>query len=239
MTRLTVVTLNTRGTPLRGLAHRYRTIADALETSRADVINLQEVLTYAHLHLLRRSMPTYQANFQPSAAGPAGGLVTFTRSRGTTSYQRLPAAYRNGILRTHVPEVTVFTTHLRANRDGDWSPTNRFYPIHQAQLSALARHTAAKPAVLTGDFNVARDTTLYRDFLRESGLVDAFASCPPTFHRAYLPPGRSAHCIDYVLISGAAVVESAQLDGDYASDHLGLQVRLRFHSTETTGRGVR
>ncbi|HZX03706.1 endonuclease/exonuclease/phosphatase family protein [Kribbella sp.] len=229
MTHLTVASLNTRGTPLRGLAHRYTTIATTFESSGADVVNLQKVLTYVHLHLLRHSMPSYHANFRPSAAGPAGGLVTFTRSQGSVTYQRLPASrLPRGVLRTRLPSLTVLNTHLLANRDGDWSPTNRFHAIHQAQLAALSRYAAAEPAVLTGDFNVPRDSALYRDFLCDSQLVDAFDDCPPTFHQAYLPPGRSPQCIDYVLLSGSAVVESAELDGGYPSDHLCLRVSLRF-----------
>ncbi|NUR97715.1 MAG: endonuclease/exonuclease/phosphatase, partial [Kribbellaceae bacterium] len=107
-----------------------------------DVVNLQEVLTYRHLHLLRRSMPTYRANFRPSAAGPAGGLVTFTRSPAQGSrYRRFPVPPRTvavkrrarldarlkGVLFTQLGGLTVVNTHLLANHDGDWSASNRYY----------------------------------------------------------------------------------------------------------------
>ena len=247
MTRLTIASLNTRGVPLfsSDLRSRYLTIAKAFETSDADVVNLQEVLTYYHLHLLRSSMPSYRANFRPSAAGPAGGLVTFSRLPvTTTNYRRLTAVLK-GALVTRLADVTIVNTHLSANRDGDWSPTSRYYDMHQSQLTALARYvgTAEQPAVVCGDFNVARDSSLYRDFIRDSGLTDAFGdACPPTFHQAFLGPGQTPHCIDYVLLSGQITVESTdltftnKLGETYASDHLGLQVRLNLDGLRRTAR---
>jgi hypothetical protein len=79
---LTVVTLNTRGIPVIGsrLAARYQAIGEALDHSDADVVALQEVLTYWHLRLLARRMRSFgHVAYRPSAAGPAGGLVTFSR----------------------------------------------------------------------------------------------------------------------------------------------------------------
>ena len=79
---LTVATLNTRGVPVTGsqLARRYRAIAEALEASDADVIAFQEVFTYWHLRLLARRMRSFRhVAYRPSPAGPAGGLVTFSR----------------------------------------------------------------------------------------------------------------------------------------------------------------
>jgi hypothetical protein len=102
VTGLTIVSLNTRGLPLFGsaLRTRYTAIADGFEQSDVDVVNLQEVLTYRHLHLLRRAMPSYRANFRPSVAGPAGGLVTFTRRPAVgVRYRRFPAAPTTAALR--------------------------------------------------------------------------------------------------------------------------------------------
>jgi endonuclease/exonuclease/phosphatase family metal-dependent hydrolase len=240
VSHLTVASLNTRGVGPH-LRTRYGVIGSVFETSHVDVVNLQEVLTYYHLHLLRRSMPSYRASFRLSAAGPAGGLVTFSRRAvTTTSYRRLSALLK-GALVTRLADVTIVNTHLSANRDGDWSPTSRYYGLHQTQLTALARYVGAveQPAVVCGDFNVARDSSLYRDFIRDSGLTDAFGNdCLPTFHQAFLGSGQSPHCIDYVLLSGPITVDSAELTftdklGEiYATDHLGLQVRLRRKVSE-------
>jgi endonuclease/exonuclease/phosphatase (EEP) superfamily protein YafD len=124
-------------------------------------------------------MPSYRANFRPSAAGPAGGLVT---------------------------------------------------PVHRSQLTSLSQYveTVEGPVILTGDFNIPRDSPLYRDFLQTTHLTDAFGdSCPPTFHKSHLPANRPAHCIDFTLVAGPTV-ESARVNPTHPSDHLGLEVRVRF-----------
>jgi len=252
MRDLTVASLNTRGIPIRGsrLGERYTAIAGVFEASTVDVVNFQEVLTYFHLRQLVRSMPSYRfANFRRSAAGPAGGLVTVSRSAVTgTGYRRFPIppsaevaglprlsrlkASLKGSLVTRLAGVSIVNTHLLANHDGDWSESNRFYRLHQSQLAALGRYVGAvqQPAIVSGDFNVARDSSLYRDFIRDTGLLDAFGDdCPPTFHPAYLEPGKTSNCIDFLLLSDPSItVEAAELtftSGDL-SDHLGLQVRV-------------
>ena len=80
--RLSVASLNTRGIAIRGsrLASRYTVIGTEFEAGRADVVCFQEVFTYWHLRLLARRMPSFRhVSYRPSALGPAGGLVTFSR----------------------------------------------------------------------------------------------------------------------------------------------------------------
>jgi endonuclease/exonuclease/phosphatase family metal-dependent hydrolase len=258
--RLTLASLNTRGIPLGGsrLGERYTAIARSFEGSNVDVVNFQEVLTYYHLRQLTRSMPSYRfISFRRSVAGPAGGLVTLSRRPvSKTSYRRFPMpsaseaaglprlsrllATLKGSLVTRLGGISIVNTHLLANQDGDWSPQNRFYRVHQGQLAALARSVATlpQPAIVSGDFNVSRDSALYRDFLRDTRLIDAFGNdCPPTFHTAYLEPGQPSHCIDFVLLSDPSItIEAADLTftdrqpmragPGYLTDHLGLQVRM-------------
>ena len=260
--RLTVASLNTLGIPLFGshLRDRYGAIASVFEASEVDVVNFQEVLTYYHLRLLIRSMPSYPfVSFQRSAAGPSGGLVTMSRRTiAGSSYQRFPVpaaadtaglprlsrlmAALKGALVTRLAGVTIVNTHLLANHDGDWSDTSRYYRVQEGQLTALGRHVATVPwpAIISGDFNVARDSSLYGDFIRDTGLLDAFGEdCPPTFHAAYLEPGKSPTCIDFLLLSDPSItVESANLiftdklptpaGPAYATDHLGLLAQLTF-----------
>ncbi|GAB3810198.1 endonuclease/exonuclease/phosphatase family protein [Kribbella italica] len=246
--QLTIATLNTRGTPLRGsqLADRYRAIGAYFDGSETAVVTFQEVHTYYHLRLLRTAMPSYAVSFQPSLAGPAGGVVTFVRRPAATrSYRRLPTgpgvprwprtkAHFKGVLLTRFDQVWIANTHLLANLDGDWSDASRFTPIHRAQLNALARVIASLegPIVLCGDFNVARESTPYKEFLDRTGLVDAFGGeCPPTFHAEYLGPGKSPHCIDFILTRGLEILTAEQILTDkldlpqgpaYVSDHVGL-----------------
>ncbi|MFI5731830.1 endonuclease/exonuclease/phosphatase family protein [Kribbella sp. NPDC051587] len=260
MVRLTVASLNTRGMPLRGsrLGERYAAIGAVFEASDVDVVNFQEVLTYYHFRQLVRGMPSYRfVSFRRSVAGPAGGLVTLSRTaiaRTTYVHFPLPAAADvvglprssrlqarlKGVLVTHLAGVAVLDTHLLANFDGDWSETNRYYRLQHQQLTTLAHAVAAldKPAVITGDFNIASNSPLFRTFIQETGLLNTFGdNCQPTFHEAYLRPRRPAHCIDFLLLSAPSItVKTTQLTfttplpmpggPDYLSDHLGLQATL-------------
>ncbi|WP_209692703.1 endonuclease/exonuclease/phosphatase family protein [Kribbella aluminosa] len=130
-----------------------------------------------------------------------------------------------------------------ANTDGVWSTDNRFYRPQLDQLRSLTRTVRGdeSPAVVCGDFNVSRESTLYDEFRRGSGLRDAFGgSCPPTFHAEYLPPRRTAHCIDFIFVTEPAEVGSTTLlftgkrampsGPGHVSDHLGLQAQLSFRS---------
>ncbi|GAB2592927.1 endonuclease/exonuclease/phosphatase family protein [Kribbella endophytica] len=249
--QVSVATLNTRGTPVRGpqLADRYRAIGAFFDGSDVDVVNFQEVHTYYHSRLLRTAMPSYDVSFRPSLVGPAGGVVTFVRrSVGARSYRRLPIGAEHdvrrwprtkarfkGVLLTRLDDLWIANTHLLANPAGDWSDDSRFTPIHRGQLDALARvvESLDGPVVLCGDFNVARDSTPYEEFLKRAGLVDAFnGECPPTFHTDYLGAGKSPHCIDFILTRGLEVESAEQILADkvnlpggpaYVSDHVGLR----------------
>ena len=257
--RVAVVSLNTRGIAPVGsrLAARYAVIGAALDTGDADVACFQEVFTWWHLRLLARRMRSFRhVSFRPSVAGPAGGLATFSRLpvSGTVyhgfgtppaapgiSRVTLLEARLKGVLVTRLarPGLCVINAHPAANRDGDWSRGSRFYPLHRAQLAALARvvRSAAAPAVVCGDFNVDRDSSLFGEFLTEAGLADAFnGSCPATFRTEYLPPGKTPHCIDFILTSDGVKAEAATvvfadkepLPGGpgYVSDHVGLRASL-------------
>ena len=257
--RVTVVTLNTRGVPVvgSGLAGRYAAIGATLAAGDADVACFQEVITWWHLRLLWPRMRSFpHVSYRPSRAGPAGGVVTFSRlpvastvyrsfgvpqeAPGISRGVRLRAGLKGALVtRLESPGLCVVNTHPVANWDGDWSQGNRFYPLHRAQLAFLARfmRDVAGPAVLCGDFNLARDSSLFDDFMAETGLGDAFeGKCPPTFRAEYLPPGKPPHCIDFILTADGVKAETAtvvftgkeQLPGGpgYVSDHVGLRAGL-------------
>ncbi|WP_328327635.1 endonuclease/exonuclease/phosphatase family protein [Kribbella sp. NBC_00382] len=244
-----VASLNTRGTPIGGsrLTARYAEIARAFEASPVQVVNFQEVLTYYHLRRLAAGLPSFRAAYRPSLAGPAGGVVTFSRLPvESVRYRRLPAprstelslrlrGFLKGALVTRVAGLSVVNVHLLANTDGTWSASNRFHPIHQQQLTELAAlvGSLALPCVVTGDFNIPRHKPLVQDFLNTTRLVDAFGGeCPPTFQQAYLPAGMKSQCIDFILTAGltaesADVVFEEELPSiGYVSDHIGLLTQL-------------
>jgi endonuclease/exonuclease/phosphatase family metal-dependent hydrolase len=259
--RLVVASLNTWGMSVRGshLVDRYRAIGSAFEASAVDVVNFQEVLTYYHLRQLEKALPSFAAvSYRQSLVGPAGGVVTLSRRPvDGTRYRRFPmlsAAETSGvsrltrfkaplkgalITRLVEPDVSIVNTHLLANFDGDWSQTNRFYPVHRSQLAGLARVVSSVPgpAIISGDFNISRESTLHRDFLAETELIDAFGGqCPPTFHADFLEAGKTPQCIDFVLLAGPIEVLDAEVifTGEvampsgpgYVSDHLGLRAEV-------------
>jgi endonuclease/exonuclease/phosphatase family metal-dependent hydrolase len=235
-------------------------MGEFLEASDVEVVNFQEVLSYYHLRQLTKHLPSFRhAVHRHSAVGPASGLVTMSRRQpARKGYKRFPLpparltaplprlsrfkAPLKGILMTRLdePDVWVVNTHLLANLDGDWSEENRYYPLHRHQLATLAcvLDSVAEPLIVSGDFNIARDSSLFEGFTAESRLVDAFGGdCPPTFHPEYLGPGKSSHCIDFLMFSGETIeAEHARLiftdkvpmasGPDFASDHLGLAATL-------------
>ena len=262
---LTVASLNTRGIPLTGsqLAERYAVIGAGFDARDADVVCCQEVLTYWHLRLLVRRMRSFRrVSYRPGPFGPNGGLVTFARRPVSgTAFRRfgrpprapgVPRASRvqarlKGALVTRLarPELCVINTHPVANHDGDWSEANRFYPLHRAEFAVLARvvNEAGPRAVVCGDFNVSRESSLFGDFMAVTGLADAFGGvCPATFRAEYLPAGATPHCIDFILTAGEVKAESTGLvfaekePLGYVSDHIGLRARLSL--TPIAGRAT-
>lgn len=250
--RLTVASLNTLGFPIVGSdrAERYRVIADTFETSEVDVVCFQEVFTYHHLRQLTGRMPSFRhVGLRRSVVGPAGGVVVLSRrpiagsdfhrfplprkTAGLPWLVRFKAAWRGALVtRLAEPRLCVVNTHILPNLDEDWSPENRFYRPQQRQLAVLARvvRGLSAPSVVCGDFNVPRDSPLYRDFIAETGLTDVFGDrCPPTLRE-------SPYCIDYILVAGPIKVEAtdllftdkAPLPGGpgYVSDHIGLCAAL-------------
>src|SRR4029078_10267922 len=111
-------------------------------------------------------------------------------------------------------ELGVVHTQRVANHDGDWSEANRFYPLHRAEFAVLARvvNEAGPRAVVCGDFNISRESSLFGDFMAATGLADAFGgACPATFRAEYLPAGATPHCIDFILTAGEVTAESTAL----------------------------
>lgn len=256
---MTVASLNIRGLPLTGsrLAARCEAIGAFFEASDADVVCLQEVLTHYHFRQLARQMPSFRyASSRRTLPGPAGDVVTFSRlPMSATAYHGFGAsphapdvplrtrigARMKGALVTRLadPAIAVVNTHPVANTDGDWSPSNRFSPVHRAQLAALALvvRSVPVPAVVCGDFNVDRDSALFGEFIASTGLDDAFkGGCPATFRAEYLSAGKTPHCIDFILTAGEIKARDTEVlftgrqvlrsGTGYVSDHLGLLARL-------------
>src|SRR6201985_2830272 len=129
----------------------------------------------------------------------SGGSAGRPRAPGVPTASRLQARLKGALVtRLASPELCVVNTHPVANHDGDWSEANRFYPLHRAEFAVLARvvNEAGPRAVVCGDFNVSRESSLFGGFMAATGLADAFGGgCPATFRAEYLPAGGAAHSL--------------------------------------------
>jgi hypothetical protein len=230
-----------------------------------DVLLLQEVWTRSLLRFIGARLPSLPFSaWRPNLAGqPAGGLAVFARRplcpAAFTSFAKARPARTSprframtalscrlqGVLtvRTTDGALLLGNTQLTANRDGDWSPANRHHQLHRQQLRIVhhaLRTTGAHTtplSILGGDFNIASTSPLYPLVVDHGAWQDPFAPTDhPTYRAECLPPGRPAHRIDYLLVSGKPVIsadlvltEPSHLDGGtrFLSDHLAPRIRLR------------
>lgn len=230
-----------------------------LERSDVDVACLQEVVLRRRVALLRSLAPSFtQVAYRPFWIGVLGGLVTLSRwpvvDQRYVVYKRLgrwrnagrsDRLIRKGFLLTELDaagrRLVVVNTHLVANYDGDWSRGNDYAGLEHAELGQLAEAVGGvdPPAalVVAGDLNVPSGTWLFDDFLRRTGLRDAFdGRGGPTWRPA--PASDSQHDIDHVLVRGPVDVsaelrwrEPVRLDDGRTvplSDHLGIAATLEL-----------
>ncbi|MFP5369397.1 MAG: endonuclease/exonuclease/phosphatase family protein, partial [Actinomycetes bacterium] len=214
MTRIRLLTLNAL---MRGdVRARLRALGAILQESDHDVVCLQEILHAGGVRLLRRLTPRYGHYFATGFPLLHVGLMLLSRwplvRPGFTRYRmagppRTEMLMRKGVqvavVDTPGGELAVVNTHLSANRDGDWSPGNRYARITGAELDALAGLVAALdpalPAVVAGDFNVPRDSPAFTRFAATAGLRDVLAGdTAPTYRPTARFPTPPA--IDQVLI---------------------------------------
>ena len=248
---LRVVTLNCLW---QGTARaRLRAIGRQLGPIGADLICLQEVVWVRRIGLLGWPHSIVRRTLGP---GVVGGLVTLsTAPIEATSYEvyrqhglwrTLGAAdrlWRKGFLVSWLQHagrpVVMINTHLLANYDEDWSPTNRFAIQQKSMLRQLASAVRALPndrlLVVAGDFNVPTSHPIFVEFLADSGLR-------ATHDWAAKPASRGYQGIDNVLYRpplGAQVEARAevrfedpiQLAGGrmaFASDHVGVEAELSW-----------
>jgi hypothetical protein len=258
VTKVKIISINTQGAPFwnRGFTTRYVALGEAISYLNPDVVQCQEVFTWRHWSLLRRSMPGLpNVGSLPSAMGPKGGLATFSvetlenydyvrfRRPAAAALSALPLRTRltlglHGVLLTlHKPTgVLLLNVHTSANSAGDWSMSNRFAGMHRAQLSQLAKliNTRNGPVLVSGDFNTAAESIFYREFREQVNVIDVFEKDGhPTFRPEFLPANRSPRRIDYVFVAGSPSLRIAEAvhvlnEQPALSDHYGLQVIIEF-----------
>ncbi|EXG81839.1 endonuclease/exonuclease/phosphatase family protein [Cryptosporangium arvum] len=256
---LRIATLNVCGLPswlsrLPPIEDRAAGIGRSLEASEVDVFTVQELWGRRSARALQRHLPSFRhvAWHAAASGGPAGGVATFSRRplgpvryrsfAGTAPRTSTPSfrawralnARRQGMLAVTLDDVLIVTTHLTANKDGDWSEGNRYYQFHRDQLAVLhafvRERGPARQTVLTGDFNIASRSPLHRFVTEDGAWHDPFEHTDLTTFRAeYLPRGSTVHRIDYILLDGPAEAHDARalFADEVLSDHVGLTLALR------------
>jgi endonuclease/exonuclease/phosphatase family metal-dependent hydrolase len=262
---LNLVTLNCLGVPFMNTRVRLATIARELDHHTIDVVCLQEVQFSQYVPLLVQRFSTFPfVAFEPFLYSPKGGLLTLSqRPIRQAAFNLYPERgwwhspsladrlLHKGILLTELSyagqQVIVLNTHLTANYDGDWSPTNRYARLERAQLSQLAGVVntldPAALVVIAGDFNLPRHSWLYEEFVEATGVIDPLnGMMKPTYYPMLALPARYHQPIDYIFIRPPAdthVTTQANFlfeqalpltSGRYGrvSDHAAVQVCLQW-----------
>lgn len=215
--RLNIVTFNVSGLAYPPhLKLRMKAIAEYFDDSDADVLLFQEVHTYQLLRFLKNNMPSFRhGTYVRSLLGPKAGLVIFSRlPLHGARYVGVTQGTKKGMLITKIGTVSVVNVHLSANKDGDWSPTNRYHAKQSIQLNDVARQLSqiGGDLVIAGDFNLARHSDLYDIFIDRTHLYDtAGTNDVPSFHAAFLPTDRTPVCIDFIFTRNLKTISYAHL----------------------------
>jgi endonuclease/exonuclease/phosphatase family metal-dependent hydrolase len=243
---------------------RLRALGNFIERSDLHVVCLQEVVWRRDLALLReitRSLP--HAAYARHGPAVKGGLVILSRwpieeqryvvfrARSAKGWPNLDRLLSKGLLVTRIrvrdAPLVLVNTHLLANTDGDWAPTNAYARGEHAELkqltAVLLELGAEMPVVVAGDFNVPRGTWLFDEFLAQAGLRDVLADEPgPTYRPT--PEIPEPRAIDHVLVRASPHVElvtdakivlqdRVRLPGGqlaHLSDHYGIEASLQLRT---------
>jgi endonuclease/exonuclease/phosphatase family metal-dependent hydrolase len=243
----------------QNIIQRQTKIAEVLEKTNADIIALQEVHTYSVLKLLRTHLSDYPyIAYKKYLYGPRGGLVVLSKlpfekvqyinfkKRGSFfNASFVGYIIQNGILICKLKNyaLSILNTHVSPNMDHDWSENNRYCIYIDAQTQHIAEvlQKRSSQAVIAGDFNMAKDSYLYKKFLRLSQARDVFSEFDfPTQHQEFVPEDKKVKRIDYIFTfpatSSFKTVKTTHLfkgkqsfpDGSksFLSDHVGLYTKL-------------
>lgn len=233
--QINVVTLNVSGLAYPPyLKQRMQAIAEFFDVSDVDVLMFQEVHTYSLLRFLKNNLPSFDhGTYVRSVFGPKGGLVMFSRlPLHGVRFVGVTNGTKKGMLITHIGTTTLVNLHLSANKDGDWSPGNRYHAKQATQLTDVARQIHQLPGklIVGGDFNVARHSDLYDTFIERTHLRDSAGSDnSPSFHMAFLPPDRMPVCIDFIFTRDVQTVGYEHLFTERVALANGLKAHVSSH----------
>jgi endonuclease/exonuclease/phosphatase family metal-dependent hydrolase len=197
-----LLSFNTLGTPFfaPSITDRYKKMAEFIETSGIDVVCLQEVTTYYHVHLLKKFLKSYPYQvYKKFFLGPKGGLVIFSKLPlesvrydgfselgSLTTYTRY---LRNGVLSCRLKNfpIRIMNTHLISDFEYKSSLKNPYYIYlkKQVQEASILMSRFAKTedsVVMVGDFNLTYEDPAYKDLISSTKAKDLFAKdTSPTY----------------------------------------------------------
>jgi len=233
-------------------------ICQYFNNSETDIIHFQEIFTYPKLKFFQRHLPNFPyCAYKKSLLGPRGGLVTFSKIPVVeTLYMEFDQKLIQGNLNPGIAvtgkgalkvspndtSLTLINTHFSptyVSPSYNTNPKNKdkYDKLTKSQLHQLyglieKESIKGRSVIVTGDFNLAKDTEIYQSFLGQ-GLVDIFAGySSPTYHQKYAPKGKTACRIDYIFIKTSkkfTIINTDQLFTDNPlSDHIGLKAKIKL-----------
>lgn len=225
--KLTFASLNTLGLPFQAssIPKRYQAIASYVNQSDVDVLQLQEIISYAHLGWIRRHLSSFPyCHYRKSYLGPKGGLVTFSRIPieivGYRSFKKnfylfdrslIEALILKGMLVTKLANQNLYfmNTHFATTHDADWTEDGKYFQIMESNVREfhdfmryLISHNSKANIIAAGDFNISKKSLLYKMLTNFPYLSDVFRTrSGATYQKAFLH-GIDPYCIDYIFLYG-------------------------------------
>lgn len=262
--KFSLLSFNTLGTPFfaPNITLRYQAIAQTIAQQNLDIVCFQEVVTYYHVFQLKKYLKMYpHFVYKKSLFGPKGGLLiaskvpiaswsfkpftSFGSFKNKSFYSNL---LQNGMLICTLKDLplVLLNTHTVSDFEFEWSPTNHLYRYVKSQVEQIIKEITAqtsegKRIIAMGDFNMKKNSRLYKYLLDQTKASDVFKKDSfPTYHSErlnYKFNGKTSERIDFVLLTGLKTssvvsqsyvfdkqVRLANKKTSYLSDHIGLKV---------------
>ncbi len=263
--QISIITFNICGiNPVsRKTFSKIKKIAEIINAENVDIINLQEIIFYHHLWFLQKLLPNFPfVIYKPSALGPHAGLVTF--SRLPLKIREFKKFNKNGDLLNlsiiHVlaqrgmliskltnTNIEIINTHFSSNMSNVWKTENHYTNVLRIQsydLNQLIKSEKGKTFLITGDFNIPKNTDLYK-CLATDHLIDIFQNINKATHLGDFFFDKTSNLqIDYIFTSKAlnqqisTVYKKFMFDQkvsfgskkEHLSDHIGLEACINIES---------
>jgi endonuclease/exonuclease/phosphatase family metal-dependent hydrolase len=264
--KLNLLTFNTLGTPFFApdIAKRYKKTAELILESDIDIVAFQEVFAHYNRHIFDKALQKFPYRiYKKFVLGLHGGLALYSKIPLTFESYHIytypkglfvppyTSLAHSGILVAKFDDLPLrlATTHLSSDVVHNLTPQNRFYKLISGQLDqAVELFTTLSKTdglIMTGDFNISNQSSLYESFLTRTKAQDIFkGDSTPSYapdRIKYIYPAQTTERIDFifykgkkpakVLQKGRMFVEKVSTGGGkpfYLSDHMGLLASMEI-----------